>query len=132
MKERYKEIDENFRRITGAKGLDSGFGEPFIQAFEKFIQQDMEGIRIASYTCSLFLSVVFNRFPTEKLHTFVHFTKEHYMRFSFNCKMYEEIFSYMDENKLKEVSLLDAEGGYMNRKCSKQDIFEAFDFYTNT
>lgn len=131
MKEKEEEIINNFCRITGIKELDERFGEPFIKAFGKFETQGYEEILIASYTCSLFLSVIFNKFPTEKLHTFVHFTKEHYHRFSFNCNMYESLFSNIDEEDLRTVALIDKEGKNSYRKCSKQDIFEAFDFYTN-
>jgi hypothetical protein len=91
-----------------------------------------EKVLAAAYTCSLFLSAILKGFPTAKLHTFVHFTKENVQRFSFNCKMYEEIFSHMNEDDLKAVVLLDKERNFIRRQCSKQDIFEAFDFYTNT
>lgn len=132
MKEKKEEITDNLCRIIGTQKLDSMFGEPFIGAFSKFMSQGKEEVYVASYTCSLFLSVILNKFPTEKLHTFVHFTKEHYKRFSFNCKMYEDIFSNITEENLKNVTLLSMDGSCTYHTCSKQDIFEAFDFYTNT
>lgn len=131
MKEINTDIINNLCRIAGVLELDNKFGEPFIQAFERFVPQSHNEVLIASYTCSLFLSVIFNKFPTDKLNTFVHFAKEHYNRFSFNCKMYEEIFSHISNNSLKRVALLDDKGNIMHRECTKQDIFEAFDFYTN-
>ena len=132
MKEKKEEISTNLCHITGIKGLDDMFGEPFIGAFSKFMPQGKEEVYVASYTCSLFLSAIFNRFPTEKLHTFVHFTKEQYQRFSFNCSMYDDIFSNITSESLENVVLLDKDGNSTHRACSKQDIFEAFDFYTNT
>lgn len=131
MKEIKEEIIKNLCRITGVPELDESFGEPFIKAFSKFRPQGCEEVFVAAYTCSLFLSVIFNKFPSEKLHTFVHFTKEHYHRFSFNCKTYEPLFSNIAEEDLVAVSLIDQEGKNAYRNCSKQDIFEAFDFYTN-
>lgn len=132
MKEKKEEISTNLCHITGTQELDEQFGEPFIEAFHKFMPQGKEEIYVAAYTCSLFLSAIFNKFPTEKLHTFVHFTKEQYKRFSFNCKMYDDIFSNITGESLKNVALLDKDGNNTHRACSKQDIFEAFDFYTNT
>lgn len=132
MKEKKEEISTNLCHITGTQELDEQFGEPFIEAFHKFMPQGKEEIYVAAYTCSLFLSAIFNKFPTEKLHTFVHFTKEQYKRFSFNCRMYDNIYSYITGESLKNVTLLDKDGNSTHRACSKQDIFEAFDFYTNT
>lgn len=132
MKEENKEISNCLCRIAGLAELDTRFGEPFIKAFGKFKPQGNEEVLVASYTCSLFLSVIFNKIPTEKLHIFVHFTKEHYHRFSFNCNMYEEIFSHICDKEPTTVLLIDKDGGYTTRQCSKLDIFEAFDFYTNT
>ena len=131
MKEENDDITNTLRRITGIKETDDRFGEPFIGAFNAFASQSHEEVLAASYICSLFLSAIFNKFPTEKLNAFVHFTKEHYRNFSFNCKMYDNIFAQMDENELKSVSLFDKEGHCVLRHCSRQDIYEAFDFYTN-
>ena len=131
MEEKNREIINNLCHITVMTELHENFGEPFIKAFSKFMVHSNEATLSASYTCSLFLSVIFNKFPSEKLHTFVHFTKERYHRFSFNCNMYESIFSHINEEDLTAVVLLDKEGNTSHRACSKQDIFEAFDFYTN-
>lgn len=131
MEKNRENISNELCRIAGITELDMRFGEPFINSFKKFMPQKPKEVLAASYICSLFLSVIFNKFPTDKLHTFVHFAKEHYERFSFNCKMYEEIFSYINEEELDSVTLLNKEGYCVYRHCSKQDIFEAFDFYTN-
>ena len=127
-----KNLTENLLRIVGTKEADKNFGEPFIKAFAVTATESYEKILIASYTCSLFLSTFFHKFPSEKLHTFVHYTKQHHTRFSFNCGKYEEIFSHMSPEELLAVSLFDRNGNAIQQECSKQDIFEAFDFYTNT
>lgn len=118
-------------RILGIGNLDQKFGEPFIKAFSAFIPDEEEKILAASYTCALFLSAIFNGLPTAKLNTFVHLTKEQYRRFSFNCKIYEDIFSHIGIDDLESVALLDKNGNHSLRTCTKNDIFEAFDFYTN-
>ena len=57
--------------------------------------------------------------------------EESIQRFSFNCNMYESIFKEMDSKELTAMSLIQADNRPTTRKCSKEDIFEAFDFYTN-
>lgn len=124
-------MKEHLCKITGIKNLDEKFGEPFISAFKASIPNGGEEIIAVSYICSLFLSTMLNKFPTAKLNVFVHYIKEEFSLFSFNCKMYDTIFSNMDNKKLEHVALLDKNGDFVFCKCSKQDIFEAFDFYTN-
>ncbi|MBO7229963.1 MAG: hypothetical protein J6V20_00930 [Bacteroidaceae bacterium] len=124
-------IKEQLCHILCIEKIDDNFGEPFIKAFSKFMPNEEEKVLAAAYTCSLFLSAILKGFPTAKLHTFVHFAKEHSQRFSFNCKMYDSIFSHMKEDDLEHVTLLGKENTFIFHSCSRQDIFEAFDFYTN-
>ena len=131
MNDRKNDITGNLCRIAGITEPDEKFGEPFIKAFSMFAPQSHDEILVASYTCTLFLSVFFNNFQTEKLHTFVHYTKEHYSRFSFNCNMYETLFSKIGSRELENIPLLDNGKEIMTCTLTKQDIFEAFDFYTN-
>lgn len=125
-------IDDDFKKIVGT-APPAGFGEPFITAFKKLYNGKPDEISAAAYTCSLFLSAIFEEFPTTTLHTFVHYIQENYKRFSFNCKMYEHIFKEMNTDTPQAVSLclLSNTNLHTTRKCSKEDIFEAFDFYTN-
>ena len=74
---------------------------------------------------------LFEELGTAGLHTFVHHVQEICTRFSFNCNMYETIFKEMDEERLHSVCLIRKDDTPTTRKCSKEDIFEAFDFYTN-
>lgn len=115
--------------IAGAE-IESGFGEPFITVFRKLHATEEESAA-AGYICSLFLSSLLEGFPTGKLHTFVRYTADHCSRFSFNCSMYENVFSAIPHGSLCKVLLVNGEGAPCWRECSKQDIFEAFDFYTN-
>ena len=106
------------------------FGEPFLTLFRE-ASAEKGGNNVAAYICSLYLSAFLEKFPTEKLHTFVRYTKEEYELFSFDCRMYEELYSRISTEDLKNILLIDAHGIPCCRECCKQDIFEAFDFYTN-
>lgn len=124
------EIENIFEKILGITP-PKGFGEPFATAFSRLYHGEREEIAAAAYTCSLFLSAMFEEYPTAKLHTFVHRVDEACSRFSFNCNMYETIFKEMDEKALQTVCLLRSDNTPAAHNCSKEDIFEAFDFYTN-
>lgn len=124
------DIAEAFEKITGTvPPID--FGEPFKTAFSKLYNGEKDEIAAAAYTCTLFLSAILEKYPTERLHTFVHYIQENYNRFDFNCNMYDTIFKNMDSERLKSVCLLKSNNDTTLRECKKEDIFEAFDFYTN-
>ena len=123
-------IDKAFERIVGSPP-PQGFGEPFATAFQELYDDDIEEIAAAAYTCSLFLSAILEGYPTATLHTFVHHVQESHRRFSFNCNMYETIFCRMKPESLQNTCLLSVNNRPVLRECSREDIFEAFDFYTN-
>ena len=132
MKESDKElhdIKEVLARITGNRATDE-FGEPFIAMFSAF-GVAKENILPAAYICTLFLSAIFNGFPTEKLHTFTRYARDNCSLPSFDCKMYEKLYASQGSKVYESVLLIDKSGRTLPRNCSKQDIFEAFDFYTN-
>ena len=106
------------------------FGEPFLTLFRE-ASAEKEGNNAAAYICTLFLSAFLEKFPTEKLHTFVRYAKEECELFSVDCRMYEELYSRIPGEELNRVILIDVHGNPCYRKCCKQEIFEAFDFYTN-
>ena len=123
-------IVQVLERIVG-KESDARFGEPFTTIFATF-QGNSEENKAAGCICSLFLSAILEGFPTGKLHTFVHYARENYSCFAFDCRMYEELFGSIPEWALCNVPLIDANGNSCTRECSKQEIFESFDFYTNS
>ena len=124
------DVDVFFERIIGIAPPE-GFGKPFEAAFSKLYKGSSEETKAAAYICSLFLSAIFEEYPTTLLHTFVHHIEERVRRFSFNCNMYENIFKEMGNDDLQTVCLIRDNNLPTTRKCSKDDIFEAFDFYTN-
>ncbi len=123
-------IEIAFEQILGIAPPE-GFGEPFATAYSRLYNGDEEEIKAAAYTCSLFLSALLEEYPTVRLHIFVRHVQENCARFSFNCDMYGNIFKEMDKEALNTVCLLGRDNTPTMRKCSKEDIFEAFDFYTN-
>lgn len=128
--ERVTDIENAFERILGI-APPNDFGEPFATAFSTLYKGDKEEIVTAAYICSLFLSAILEGYPTAKLHTFVHYAQENCRRLTFNCNMYESIFNKMSIEKLKAVCLLDSDNHTNMIECKKEEIFEAFDFYTN-
>ncbi|MBQ5895237.1 MAG: hypothetical protein IIW75_01560 [Bacteroidaceae bacterium] len=129
-KEEKSSIARTFEQITG-RIPPKGFGEPFITAFSALYKGDRDEITVAAYTCSLFLSAILTGFPTAKLHTFVHNVQENHRHFSFNCKMYDTILAHMKAEHLTSTPLLNCDSSPITRKCRKEEIFEALDFYTN-
>ncbi|MBR5813822.1 MAG: hypothetical protein IKY37_05170 [Bacteroidaceae bacterium] len=126
-----EEIIHIFTAITGTEPPAS-FGEPFRSAFTAtYTNGSNEEIAAAAYICSMFLSSILEGFPTEKLHTFVNYIKENCYRFMFDCKMYDTILEKIDDDSLKRVIILDKRGKAITTECSREDIKEAFDFYTN-
>ena len=125
------EPDKTLARLATA-GLKEDFGEPFLSAFRAVHPQvSEEELKTAAYTCTLFLSAILEGFPTDKLNIFVRHTRDNCSRFTFDCKRYDMIFGSMPPSSLTQVTLLDKDGNTRTRECSKQDIYEAFDFYTN-
>lgn len=126
-----KNIKELLQAIVG-HSLPNNFGTPFTTTFPQFHNAESEEqLQAAGYICSLFLSCILTGFPSEKLNIFTHQAQEHCTRFTFNCNMYETIYNQMEKAELESVPLLDSQGHCTPRRCSKEDIFEAFDFYTN-
>lgn len=126
-----KNIKELLQAIAG-HSLPNNFGIPFTTTFPQFHNAESEEqLQAAGYICSLFLSCILTGFPSEKLNIFTHQAQEHCTRFTFNCNMYETIYNQMEKAELESVPLLDSQGHCTPRRCSKEDIFEAFDFYTN-
>ena len=124
------DITKRLEEIARTEICDS-FGQPFIKIFKNTYNGKREEILAAAYTCSLFLSCLLYKMPTEILHTFVYYTKERFCRFSFNCNMYETLFSKMEINDLQDVHLLNGKQESVTCTLTRKEIFEAFDFYTN-
>lgn len=120
-----------FHEITGCEPHFL-FGEPFMSAFTAtYTGGSKEEIAAAAYICSLFLSAILEGFPTVRLHTFVNNIREDCSCFTFDCRMYDTILDKIKESSLRHVVLLNSNRNTVFRECSREEIKEAFDFYTN-
>lgn len=120
-----------FRSIAGNEPHPM-FGEPFMSAFKAtYTSGSEEEITAAAYVCSLFLSAISEGFPTERLHTFVNYVKEKCSRFTFDCKMYDTILDKIGNDSLRQVALIDNTSCTVFKECNREEMKEAFDFYTN-
>jgi 3-dehydroquinate synthase len=85
--------------------------------------------------CELYLSSAYFSFPTETMHEVVRFINTHYGKFSLSCDDYEDLFALMKHDKKNvgdkiQFALLSGIGKVrINRTMSKEQIFEALDFY---
>jgi hypothetical protein len=117
-------------RISGSD-IAPEFGEALLTAFSSAGFNSKEEQCVAAFSCTLFLSAIIGGFPTEKLHIYVRHTRDNCKRLMFDCKMYEKIYSCIPGEEPKKIALLDKKGECTIHECSKQEFFEAFDFYTN-
>ena len=123
-------IREIIDKIVGKKS-DTRLGEPFTALFSTFSAADAETRHAAALCCSFFLSSILAGFPTDKMHTFVRYVRDNYRTLLFDCKKYEHLYAQLPGTVYENVVLMDRNGECIIHHCSKQDIFEAFDFYNN-
>lgn len=85
--------------------------------------------------CELYLSHLQVGFPQERMRQTIHFIKEYYGTFAFDCTQYEQLYEYMQHDKkntmgvinftlLKEIGEIS-----INQTADKEAIFDMFDFY---
>lgn len=83
----------------------------------------------------LYLSCIKTGFPTDKMHQTVNFIKEHYGKMTITCDDYPTLLELMTHDKkniagIINFTLLAGIGEIrINQTASKQDIYEALDFY---
>lgn len=85
--------------------------------------------------CELYLSCIKLGFPTEKMRQTVNYIKDVYGTYQFTCDDYDDLFELMKHDKKNisshiNFSLLEDIGKVkINQTASKEEIFEAFDFF---
>jgi len=83
----------------------------------------------------LYLSVIKTGFPTDKMHQTVHFIKEHYGKMAVTCDDYPALLDWMKHDKKNvgdtiNFTLLGGIGDIrINQTATKEEIYEALDFY---
>jgi len=136
IKERIVKEDPTEQGIRKALNLGHTFGH----AFESFALETkhpiQHGYAVAyGLVCELYLSFVQLGFDKNVLIKTAYFIKEHYGVFPFDCKQYDRLYELMQHDKKNEsatinFTLLSNIGNIeINQTASKEDIFEALDFY---
>ena len=135
VKERIVEADPTEKGIRKALNLGHTAGH----AFESFALKRtpvLHGYAVAwGMICELYLSVQKTGFPAEKMYQTVNYIKEHYGKMAFTCNDYEELLEWMTHDKKNtsgttNFTLLGEVGDIrINQTASKEEIFQALDFY---
>jgi 3-dehydroquinate synthase len=109
-------------------------------AFESFALSNnapiLHGYAVAyGLICELYLSAIKTGFPSEKMHQTVRFIKEHYGKMSITCDDYPTLLELMTHDKKNVAGMINFTllGGIgdirINQTATKEDIYEALDFY---
>ncbi len=108
-------------------------------AFESFaLKQEpiLHGYAVAyGLICELFLSTIKTDFPSDKMHQTVSFIKERYGKMTITCDDYPTLLELMTHDKKNvagtiNFTLLGGIGDIrINQTATKEEIYEALDFY---
>ena len=133
------------QRIVTEDPLEHGIrkalnlGHTVGHAFESFALSHapiLHGYAVADgLVCELYLSTVKTGFPTDKMRQTVSFIREHYGRMPITCDDYPTLFEFMTHDKKNTAgsinfTLLGGIGDIrINQTATKEEIYEALDFY---
>ena len=135
VKERIVTEDPTEQGIRKALNLGHTVGHAF-ESFALKRQPVLHGYAVAwGLICELYLSCVKTGFPTDKMHQTVRFIKEHYGMMTITCDDYPTLLELMTHDKKNvagtiNFTLLGGIGDIrINQTASKEEIYEALDFY---
>ena len=140
VKEEVVKVDPFEKGIRKALNLGHTVGH----AFESFAMTSghpvLHGYAVAwGLACELYLAHQKTGFPIDKMRQTVQFIKEHYGRLAFSCKHYEQFYELMRHDKknasadeINFTLLSDIGEVKINQTATKEEIFEALDFYSET
>ena len=133
------------QRIVTEDPLEHGIrkalnlGHTVGHAFESFALSHapiLHGYAVAyGLVCELYLSTIKTGFPTDKMRQTVSFIREHYGRMPITCDDYPTLFEFMTHDKKNTAgsinfTLLGGIGDIrINQTATKEEIYEALDFY---
>ena len=133
------------QRIVTEDPLEHGIrkalnlGHTVGHAFESFALSHtpiLHGYAVAyGLVCELYLSAIKTGFPTDKMRQTVSFIREHYGRMPITCDDYPTLFELMTHDKKNTAgrinfTLLGGIGDILiNQTATKEEIYEALDFY---
>ena len=135
VKERIVTEDPTEKGIRKALNLGHTVGHAF-ESFALKRQPVLHGYAVAwGLICELYLSCIKTGFPTDKMHQTVRFIKEHYGMMTIVCDDYPTLLELMTHDKKNvagtiNFTLLGGIGDIrINQTATKEEIYEALDFY---
>ncbi len=135
VKERIVTEDPTEQGIRKALNLGHTVGHAF-ESFALKRQPVLHGYAVAwGLICELYLSCIKTGFPTDKMHQTVRFIKEHYGMMTITCDDYPTLLELMTHDKKNvagtiNFTLLGGIGDIrINQTATKEEIYEALDFY---
>lgn len=136
IKEKIVEIDPKEKGIRKALNLGHTTGHAIESYCFETGKPIMHGYAVAcGIICELYMSFMKLGFDKQKLIQTAYFIKENYGIFMLDCKIYEQLYQFMQHDKKNDNSdninftLLKNIGEIeINQIVSKEDIFQALDF----
>ena len=139
VKENIVREDPLERGIRKALNLGHTVGHAFESLALAEERPILHGYAVAwGLVCELYLSCLKTGFPQDKMRQTVHFIRENYGAFSFDCKEYERLYALMQHDKKNTAGVInftllrDIGEIALNQTADRETIFEAFDFFRET
>jgi 3-dehydroquinate synthase len=136
IKERIVTEDPFEKGIRKALNLGHTVGHAFESLSFEENRPVQHGYAVAwGLVCELYLAKKQTNFPADKLSQTVAFIRKNYGTFAFSCKQYDRLYELMTHDKKNEdgiinFTLLGEVGDIrINQQATKEEIFEALDFY---
>jgi 3-dehydroquinate synthase len=135
VKENIVEQDPHEKGIRKALNFGHTLGHAFESLALKRQRPILHGYAVAyGMVGELYQSCIKTGFPREKMHQTIHFIKENYGIFDFNCKDYEQLYEFMLHDKKNSDGIInftllhDIGEIEINQQADKDSIFEMMDF----
>ena len=139
VKENIVHEDPLERGIRKALNLGHTVGHAFESLALAEERPVLHGYAVAwGLVCELYLSCLKTDFPKDKMRQTVHFIRENYGTFAFDCKEYERLYTLMKHDKKNTAGVInftllrDIGQIALNQTADQETIFEAFDFFRET
>ncbi|MDD6209302.1 MAG: 3-dehydroquinate synthase [Bacteroidales bacterium] len=136
VKEDIVKQDPQEKGIRKALNLGHTIGHAFESLSHQLKAPIPHGYAVAwGLICELYLSHKKLNFPSGTLHQVVHYIREYYGVYSFDCKQYETLYAFMLHDKknssghINFTFLKDVGDVMIDCHVQKDEIFEALDFY---
>lgn len=136
VKERVVEEDPTEKGIRKALNLGHTAGHALESLALKENRTVLHGYAVAwGLVMELYLSATKCSFPTDKLHQMEAFVREHYGKFQYTCKEYDQLIEFMRHDKKNEAGIINFTllGGIgdirINQSATVDEIKEMLDYY---